>query len=250
MGIEIPESFGGAGGTLLSLGSGGRGAVARRSVDRRPGRRPEHARDQRVSALGKRRAEAALSAKARQRLGRRLCAVGVRLRQRRVCAGDARATVSTRRRRRTCSPAASCGSPTRTRRTSSSSSPPSIPRPATAASPRSSSSAASPGFTVGKKEDKLGIRASSTCELILEDCRVPPRQMLGEVGKGYKTAIETLNEGRIGIGAQMLGLARGALDHAIRYTQGTQAVRQGHRRIPGASSISSRARPSTWRPPG
>jgi len=76
-----------------------------------------------------------------------------------------------------------------------------------------------PGFTVGKKEDKLGIRASSTCELILEDCRVPGPQVLGEVGKGYKTAIETLNEGRIGIGAQMLGLARGALDHAIRYTK-------------------------------
>src|SRR5271157_5640483 len=67
-----------------------------------------------------------------------------------------------------------------------------------------------PGFTVGKKEDKLGIRASSTCELILEDCRVPKNNVLGEVGKGYKIAIETLNEGRIGIGAQMLGLARGA----------------------------------------
>jgi alkylation response protein AidB-like acyl-CoA dehydrogenase len=76
-----------------------------------------------------------------------------------------------------------------------------------------------PGFTVGKKEDKLGIRASSTCELILEDCRVPKANVLGEVGKGYKTAIETLNEGRIGIGAQMLGLARGALDHTIKYTK-------------------------------
>ena len=67
-----------------------------------------------------------------------------------------------------------------------------------------------PGFTVGKKEDKLGIRASSTCELILEDCRVPKENVLGEVGKGYKIAIETLNEGRIGIGAQMIGVARGA----------------------------------------
>jgi alkylation response protein AidB-like acyl-CoA dehydrogenase len=76
-----------------------------------------------------------------------------------------------------------------------------------------------PGFTVGKKEDKLGIRASSTCELILEDCRVPTANVLGEVGKGYKTAIETLNEGRIGIGAQMIGLAAGALDQAIRYTK-------------------------------
>ena len=75
------------------------------------------------------------------------------------------------------------------------------------------------GFTVGKKEDKLGIRASSTCELIFEDCRVPKANILGEVGKGYKTAIETLNEGRIGIGAQMIGLAAGALDHTIRYTK-------------------------------
>jgi alkylation response protein AidB-like acyl-CoA dehydrogenase len=76
-----------------------------------------------------------------------------------------------------------------------------------------------PGFTVGKKEDKLGIRASSTCELIFEDCRVPKGNVLGEPGKGYKAAIETLNEGRIGIGAQMIGLAAGALDHAIRYTK-------------------------------
>jgi alkylation response protein AidB-like acyl-CoA dehydrogenase len=76
-----------------------------------------------------------------------------------------------------------------------------------------------PGFTVGKKEDKLGIRASSTCELILEDCRVPKANVLGDVGKGYKTAIETLNEGRIGIGAQMIGLAAGALDHTVRYTK-------------------------------
>ena len=76
-----------------------------------------------------------------------------------------------------------------------------------------------PGFTVGKKEDKLGIRASSTCELLLESCRVPNANVLGEVGKGYKVAIETLNEGRIGIGAQMLGLAAGALEHSIRYTK-------------------------------
>jgi len=76
-----------------------------------------------------------------------------------------------------------------------------------------------PGFTVGKKEDKLGIRASSTCELILEDCRVPRENVLGEVGKGYKIAIETLNEGRIGIGAQMLGVARGAWEYAAKYAQ-------------------------------
>jgi alkylation response protein AidB-like acyl-CoA dehydrogenase len=75
------------------------------------------------------------------------------------------------------------------------------------------------GFTVGKKEDKLGIRASSTCELVFDDCRVPKANVLGEVGKGYKSAIETLNEGRIGIGAQMIGLAAGALGHAIKYTK-------------------------------
>ncbi len=76
-----------------------------------------------------------------------------------------------------------------------------------------------PGFQVGKKEDKLGIRASSTCELILDGCFVPKANIVGEVGKGYKIAIETLNEGRIGIGAQMLGLAQGALDHALAYAQ-------------------------------
>jgi butyryl-CoA dehydrogenase/short/branched chain acyl-CoA dehydrogenase len=75
------------------------------------------------------------------------------------------------------------------------------------------------GFQVGKKEDKLGIRASSTCELILEGCRVPRANVLGEVGKGYKIAIETLNEGRIGIGAQMVGLAQGAFEHGVRYAQ-------------------------------
>lgn len=74
------------------------------------------------------------------------------------------------------------------------------------------------GFSVGKKENKLGIRASSTTELILEDCKVPKENVLGEVGKGYKASIETLNEGRIGIGAQMIGIARGALESALAYT--------------------------------
>jgi alkylation response protein AidB-like acyl-CoA dehydrogenase len=75
------------------------------------------------------------------------------------------------------------------------------------------------GFSIGKKEDKLGIRASSTTELVFENVRVPPENVLGEVGIGYKIAIETLNEGRIGIGAQMVGLAQGALDHTVRYVQ-------------------------------
>jgi len=76
-----------------------------------------------------------------------------------------------------------------------------------------------PGFTVGHKEDKLGIRASSTCELLFDNCEVPAENLLGEPGKGYKIAIETLNEGRIGIGAQMLGLAEGAWGHAARYAK-------------------------------
>src|SRR5437867_4288258 len=76
-----------------------------------------------------------------------------------------------------------------------------------------------PGFAVGRKEDKLGIRASSTCELLFEECRVPRENVLGEIGKGYKIAIETLNEGRIGIGAQMIGLAQAAIDHTIAYTR-------------------------------
>jgi alkylation response protein AidB-like acyl-CoA dehydrogenase len=76
-----------------------------------------------------------------------------------------------------------------------------------------------PGLSVGRKEDKLGIRASSTCELILDNCEIPAANVLGQAGKGYKIAIETLNEGRIGIGAQMLGLAEGAWGHAARYAQ-------------------------------
>ncbi len=83
-----------------------------------------------------------------------------------------------------------------------------------------------PGFTVGKKENKLGIRASSTCELILEDCAVKKENVLGEVGRGYKIAIETLNEGRIGIGAQMVGLAQGALDYGISYIKERQQFGQ------------------------
>jgi butyryl-CoA dehydrogenase/short/branched chain acyl-CoA dehydrogenase len=79
-----------------------------------------------------------------------------------------------------------------------------------------------PGFQVGKKEDKLGIRASSTCELILEGVPVPRENVLGEIGKGYKIAIETLNEGRIGIGAQMVGVAQGAFEHGMKYAQERQ----------------------------
>ena len=90
-----------------------------------------------------------------------------------------------------------------------------------------------PGFQVGKKEDKLGIRASSTNELILEDCKVPKSNVLGEPGKGYKIAIETLNEGRIGIGAQMIGLARGSLEHGIQYAQQREAFGQAIAKFQG-----------------
>lgn len=79
-----------------------------------------------------------------------------------------------------------------------------------------------PGFKVGKKEDKLGIRASSTCELLFENCEIPKENVLGEVGKGYKIAIETLNEGRIGIGAQMIGIAQGAYEAALGYVKGRE----------------------------
>ncbi|HSA93041.1 MAG TPA: acyl-CoA dehydrogenase family protein, partial [Terriglobales bacterium] len=81
---------------------------------------------------------------------------------------------------------------------------------------------AAPGFSIGRHEDKLGIRASSTCELILDGCTVPGDNVLGPIGLGYKVAIETLNEGRIGIGAQMVGVARGAWEYAVKYAQERQ----------------------------
>ena len=89
------------------------------------------------------------------------------------------------------------------------------------------------GFAVGKKENKLGIRASSTCELILEDCVVPKSNVLGEPGRGYKIAIETLNEGRIGIGAQMIGLSQGALEHGLNYSKERHQFNQPIARFQG-----------------
>ena len=106
------------------------------------------------------------------------------------------------------------------------------------------------GFTVGKKEDKLGIRASSTTELLFDKVRVPAENVLGEVGKGYKTAIETLNEGRIGIGAQMVGLAQGALDHTDPVRAGARAVRPRHRLLPGRPVPATRRWRPRSRPPG
>ena len=106
------------------------------------------------------------------------------------------------------------------------------------------------GFTVGKKEDKLGIRASSTCELIFEDCRVPRRTCSARSARATRSAIETLNEGRIGIGAQMIGLAAGALEHAIALHEGAQAVRQSRSPSSRPCSTSSRAPRSTSKPRG
>jgi butyryl-CoA dehydrogenase/short/branched chain acyl-CoA dehydrogenase len=90
-----------------------------------------------------------------------------------------------------------------------------------------------PGFAVGRKEDKLGLRASSTTELVLDGCRVPKANVIGEIGKGYRIAIETLNEGRIGIGAQSVGMAQGALDAAIAYTQERQQFGQAVAKFQG-----------------
>ena len=225
---------------VLPLGPGGRGAVAGRPVGWRVRRRAEHAGHQRAAALGQRGSAADdICPRLAARLGRCLRAVRGRLRQRCVRDGDARPSRSgdrlgphrpqavdhQRERSRHLHRL-------RQRR---------IPTPAIAASRRSSSSARFAGFTVGKKEDKLGIRASSTCELLLDECRVPRANVLGEVGKGYKVAIETLNEGRIGIGAQMIGLAQGALDHADPLHPRAQAVRQADRRVPG-SAAPARAR--------
>jgi alkylation response protein AidB-like acyl-CoA dehydrogenase len=100
------------------------------------------------------------------------------------------------------------------------------------------------GFSVGKKENKLGIRASSTTELILEDCRVPQENVLGEIGKGYKVSIETLNEGRIGIGAQMIGIARGALDAPHRRPRRSRSMRRPRPR-PTTAARCRRSRRST-----
>jgi alkylation response protein AidB-like acyl-CoA dehydrogenase len=104
------------------------------------------------------------------------------------------------------------------------------------------------GFEVGKKEDKLGIRASSTCELMFDDCYVETRNVLGSVGVGYKVAIETINEGRIGIGAQMLGIAGAALSHAIKYVKQRQQFGKSIAEFQESSSRSPRLGPNS-RPP-
>ena len=216
MGIEIPEEYGGQGGTFFQAIL----AVEELSaVDPSAGVIVDVQNTICNNALlrwATRGAEGEVPAAAGGEHG------GVAMRCRRP--DRARTPSRWRRARRTrattsCSPAASCGSPMR-------------PKPGffllfANANPEAGYKGITaflierefPGFQVGKKEDKLGLRASSTCELILDNCRVPRENVMGEVGKGYKIAIETLNEGRIAIGAQMIGLARGALDHAVAYAK-------------------------------
>ena len=215
MGIEIPGAVRRRRRQVLRSDPGGGGNVARRRLRRRRRRRAEHAGQQCIAALGQRGAEETLPAAHGRRHLRRLRAERSRFRIRRLRPADpaelkgsdyvlnGRKLWITNGKEAglfvlfaTVDPAAGYKGIT-----------------------AFLIEKEFPGFTVGKKEDKLGIRASSTCELILEDCRVPKSNVLGEVGKGYKIAIETLNEGRIGIGAQMAGVARGAWEYAAKYAQ-------------------------------
>ena len=237
MGIEVAEQYGGAGGSLHD----GRARRRRDQQDRRgrgdPDRRAEHARQLPDRSLRQRRAQGEVPAAAHERHGRRVRAERAVLRLRRLRHADARRAA---RRRAGSSTAARCGSPTAPKRRSTSSSPTRIRRRATRASRRSSSSASFTGFSVGKKEDKLGIRASSTTELILDDVEVPAENVLGPVGQGYKIAIETLNEGRIGIGAQMIGVGAGR-------ARGGDGVREGAHSSSASRSPTSRASSSSSR---
>ena len=244
MGIEIPEQYGGAGATFFTSML----VVEELAhVDASVGgarRRAEHARQQRAPALGRTRSRSEVPPEARHRHGRRLRALrgGLGL-------GRVRARVPRRRTRATtaCSPAASSGSRTRPRPSSSSCSPTSTPTRATRASPRFLVERDFPGFSVGQEGGQarhprlVHLRADPRGR-----ARCPKENVLGEVGKGYKIAIETLNEGRIGIGAQMLGVAHGALEHAIALRAGAQAVRQAASPSSrGCSSRSPSARPSS-----
>ena len=241
MGIEIPERLRRRRRQLLPRGARRRGALARRPVGRRARRRAEHAGHQRPAALGHRRAEAALPAAAR---GRRPSAPT-------RCPRPARAATPSRWRRARSSatdgfvahrPQAldhqrQRGRPLHRLRQRQSGG--RLPRhhgvPRRARVRRASRSAR-------RRTSSASARAArASCCSRTAACR--RANVLGEVGKGYKVAIETLNEGRIGIGAQMIGLAQGALDHAIAVHEGAQAVRQGDRRVPGACSSSSRGRP-------
>ena len=216
MAVDIPEEYGGQGGTFLPVDSRDRRTGQGGPLGGRDRRRAEHVVQQRASALGQRRAEAPLAAARSRKTPSRSYALSeagsgsdaFALTTRAVEDGD---DISAHR------PQALDHQRGRSRLV------PAVRHGESGSGLQRhhgvSGRARFPGFAVGKKEDKLGIRASSTCEVILDDCRVPKANVIGEVGKGYKIAIETLNEGRIGIGAQMTGLAQGALDHALAYAK-------------------------------
>ena len=231
MGIEVPEQFGGAGGSLFMVDARRRGDQQGRRVGRDPVRRAEHARQLPDPPLRQRRAEASATSRASPPTP------SAPTRSPKPAPAPTRSDSQTRAEKNgdgwILNGPQAVDHQRRRGGASSSSSPTPIRRRATRASPRSSSSAASPGFTVGKKEDKLGIRASSTAELLLDGCEVPAANVLGPVGQGYKIAIETLNEGRIGIGAQMIGVAQGALDAAIAYMKERKQFGKALARLPG-----------------
>ena len=247
MAIEAPDALGGGGGDVLPRRAGGRGAVAGRSVGRRAGGRAEHAGRQRAAEVGPRRPDRAPPAAPGARHDRRLRLVGGRLGQRRLRAGDARRRGRRRLRR---SPAASCGSPTRARPGSSSSSRRSIPAAGYRGVTAFLVDRDTPGLTVGKKEDKLGIRASSTCEVVLDGCRVPrdvgPRRGRQGLQGGDRDAERGPHRHRRADGGPRAGRAgpRGGAH------QGTAAVRQGDRRVPGRAVPGRARRPPRSTPRG
>jgi alkylation response protein AidB-like acyl-CoA dehydrogenase len=219
MAIEIPETYGGAGASFFHAVLAVEELSRVGPVRRRPGGRPEHAGGQRAAALRQRGHQAPLPAEAGGRHRRRLRAVRSGIRQRRVRADDPRA--GSEKPTATATPSAgrklwiTNGNEADLFLVFATVNPEAGYRGITAFVVERGFA----GFTVGKKEDKLGIRASSTCELIFDDCRVAKPTCSARSGKGYKSAIETLNEGRIGIGRADDRARAGALAHAIKYTK-------------------------------
>ena len=249
MGIEIPEALGGAGGTLLHGRARRRGAVAggcvgapswwtcRTRWSTTPAALGQRRRRSSATCRGSRREWVGAYALSEAGSGSDAFALATRAEQKRRPLGPDRPQAVDHQRRRG-------GALHRLRERRSR-------RPGYKGITAFLVERALPGLRGrARRRTSSASAPRSTCELILDDCEVPAANVLGEVGKGYKVAIETLNEGRIGIGAQMIGLAQGALDAAIAYVQGAQAVRQADRRVPGACSSSSRRRPRSSRPRG